>query len=184
MKVRWTEIGMIPLKLICSGVAAGAVVSALGMAKVFWALLRDGKHRDSLVTRRKLASLNVFGSGRDLRLFSAIVVGFGGAFYGLACLSAVRSELLQAGFIGSLAGAVAMMQVVLPVRCSLRPGSRDAFLRRIRELGYRLVEERDGVEVHLPATPHWTRWDSNRVVLYCDANTDVAICPMLIVSRL
>ena len=172
------------LKSIAAGLAGGLFVLLLVVARAFWTAHARSKRGDSVVLSRRISSVNPFGSGRDFRVFSLIVLCGSIGSVGLMAMGAISREAGLAIFIGAFAGSLATMICVLPVKCVIRKEDKGRFVTRLKELGYALTDDGQDDQLYLPGSPRWQRWDSNRVSVSLRASRVEAICPLLIIGRL
>ena len=115
-------------------------------------------------------------SARDWMVWGCIVAGC----LAVAVLAShwLSNAFVRGALIGACMGQLPALLMCLPVRGTVDAAGETAFLGRVQQFGFVPAGETGEGRIFNHKSPHWMRWDSNRIVIRSTAGTLHVTAPL------
>ncbi|MGK5025920.1 hypothetical protein [Janthinobacterium sp. RB2R34] len=138
----------------------------------------------SLISKKRIYSLNPFGSRRDFLIWLCIVLaGSGIVAFATSFFAADQGSTMGALFGGG-AAVVFMRVMMIPIIGIAEDGNLRSLNDKMVSLGYNQdYLDSDGRRIVSRNVPSWARWDAEKITIQKSDNTTLIIIGPLAVMR-
>ncbi|WP_332852902.1 hypothetical protein [Duganella sp. S19_KUP01_CR8] len=132
--------------------------------------------------QKQSIGFNPLLSLRDWMVWACLVAGF----LAVAVLAHfwMPDAFVRGALVGACMGQFPSLLMCLPVRGTVDAAGEVAFLGRVEQHGFVPAGETDEGRIFNYKSPHWMRWDSNRIVIRSANGVLHVTAPLYFYNRL